>query len=450
MTVKPGQSLGQYRITEQIGRGGMATVYRATQPSLSRQVAIKVLPEFFAEDKSFHERFRQEAMAVASLRHPNILTVFDSGEAEGVAYIVTELVDGGTLADKLGKPLPIEQCIDIVKAVASALDYAHSRGVIHRDVKPGNILLTRDGTPILSDFGLARMMGDGSQDAATRLTLGGNTVGTPEYMAPEQVSSSDVTPSADIYSLAIIVYEMLTGTLPYSGDSALVVIMARLRDPLPLPRERNPDIPEAVQEVLLKGLAKEPTDRYSTAGEMVRALEAASLPAPVLSQPAIAAIPATAIPAPAISATAIPATIDQPVAARKSRVPTLAIVAGVVGLVAVVLVVTWMRSRTPLAPASSGDAAAVATAPAHPDAATRESATIAATPATVPAPSNSAPAVAPADKPVSSKATGGDGLPPHGRLLYSLGANPSDITASQQQDPKDTIEAKDGAVEFSA
>src|SRR5690242_12414152 len=146
MGLKPGQTLGHYRIVEQIGRGGMATVYRATQPSLSREVAIKVLPEFFAEEPTFQERFRQEAIAIASLRHPNILTVFDSGETDGVSYIVTELVDGGNLAARLDKPLPVDYCIDVVKPVAAALDYAHKRGVVHRDVKPGNILLSRDGT----------------------------------------------------------------------------------------------------------------------------------------------------------------------------------------------------------------------------------------------------------------------------------------------------------------
>src|SRR5438477_8736985 len=141
MAIKPGQSLGPYRIIEQIGKGGMATVYRGTQPSLSRQVAIKVLPDFFAEDPALLERFRQEATSIAGLRHPNILTVFDSGEADGVPYMVTELVEGGTLANRLGKPLALEECLRISRAVASALEYAHSKGMVHRDVKPSNVLM---------------------------------------------------------------------------------------------------------------------------------------------------------------------------------------------------------------------------------------------------------------------------------------------------------------------
>src|SRR5690242_2959689 len=170
MAVRAGDSLGQYVIVDQIGKGGMATVFRARQPSLSREVAVKILPDFFADDPSFRARFRQEAMAIAKLRHPNILTVFDSGETDDAAYIVTELVDGGTLADKLGKPLPLEECVRVATTVGQALDYAHARGMIHRDIKPSNILLARDGTPILSDFGLARITGGGDGDAPARLT----------------------------------------------------------------------------------------------------------------------------------------------------------------------------------------------------------------------------------------------------------------------------------------
>jgi len=229
VSVVPGQNLGQYRIVEQLGRGGMATVYKAFQPSLSRQVAIKVLPEFFAEDPTFHERFRQEAMAIAGLRHPNILSVFDSGEADGVAYIV-------------GKPLPIDYCLGILRAVGSALDYAHSRDLLHRDVKPSNILLTRDGTPVLSDFGLARMMTAPGQSAANRLTVTGTAVGTPEYMAPEQASEGVAGPAADLYSLAVVLYEMLTGSVPYAAETPLAVLLAHANKPLPLPRERNPEL----------------------------------------------------------------------------------------------------------------------------------------------------------------------------------------------------------------
>src|SRR6185369_8611683 len=366
MTVKPGQSLGQYRVIEQIGKGGMATVFRASQPSLSREVAIKVLPEFFAEEPAFHERFRQEAMAVASLRHPNILMVFDSGEAEGVAYIVTEFVDGGTLAEKLGKPLPVEYCLHIAKPIASALDYAHARGVIHRNVKPANILMTRDGTPILSDFGLARMAGGtGAANAATRLTVAGTSLGTPEYMAPEQIKDSDVEPSADIYALAVILYEMLTGTLPYKSDAPLSVLVARLKEPVPLPRERNPEISEAVQEVLLKGLAKEPSDRYHNALEMVAAIEAANQP----TRPQTVIVP-----------TPIPAVSGNTAAPRQKRSVVTGTIVGVVVAVIVAAVLIWprFRSTTPSVGEVAGPAPAPVVAPGNAQ----------------PAPATSAPSVA--------------------------------------------------------
>ncbi len=192
MTLIPGADIGPYRVVEQIGPGGMATVYKAYQPSLARYVAIKVLPAFFAEQPGFSERFQQEAIAVAKLRHPNILQVFDYGTHEGVSYIVSEFVDGGTLAEQVGKPLPIEYVVKVLGPIAGALDYAHTRDVLHRDIKPSNILLARDGTPVLSDFGLAKMIGSQAQ-----LTASGATVGTPEYMAPEQGQGMELGPAAD-------------------------------------------------------------------------------------------------------------------------------------------------------------------------------------------------------------------------------------------------------------
>jgi eukaryotic-like serine/threonine-protein kinase len=158
MEVVPGEQLGQYRVVEQIGRGGMATVYKAFQPALNRYVAIKVLPAFYAEDPRFLERFRQEAQTVSQLRHPSILSVFDFGEQDGVTYMVSELLPGGTIEKYLGQPLSVERALELLEPVASALDYAHARGVIHRDIKPSNILLTDDDTPVLSDFGVARMV----------------------------------------------------------------------------------------------------------------------------------------------------------------------------------------------------------------------------------------------------------------------------------------------------
>jgi serine/threonine protein kinase len=272
MALAPGTDIGPYRIVEQLGRGGMATVYKAHQAALARYVAVKVLPEFLAEEPGFAERFQQEAVAVAKLRHPNILAVYDYGKQDAIAYIVTEFVDGGTLADQVGKPLPVDYIADVLRPVASALDYAHARGILHRDIKPSNILLAHDGTPVLADFGLAKMLESGGP----ALTQAGMIVGTPEYMSPEQCSGGDVGPAADLYSLAVVAYEMLTGRPPFTAATPAAVIMAQLHNPLPPPRSLNPDITPAVEAVLLKGLARSPSARYGRAGELVKALAEAT------------------------------------------------------------------------------------------------------------------------------------------------------------------------------
>ena len=276
MTLEAGTMIGAYRILEQVGRGGMATVYKAYQPALARNVAIKVLPSYLADDEVFRERFRAEAVTIARLRHPNILAVFDFGSEGGVNYIVTEFVDGGTLADQLASPLPAEYVARMLAPVASALDYAHARDVIHRDVKPSNILIARDGTPVVSDFGLARLL----LGSLPRLTQTGSLVGTPEYMAPEQAGGETAGPPADRYALAVIAYEMLVGSVPFSADTPLATLLAHLHKPLPIPHERNAGIAPAVEEVLFRGLAKDPAARYPSATEFVRALaDAAALPA---------------------------------------------------------------------------------------------------------------------------------------------------------------------------
>lgn len=287
MKLEAGTSIGPYRIVSELGRGGMATVYKAHQAALARYVAIKVLPEFFATEPGFKERFQQEAVAVANLRHPNIPAVFDYGETDGITYIVTEFVDGGTLTEQLGKPLPLEYAIEVLTPLAGALDYAHSRGVLHRDIKPSNVLLEHDGTPILSDFGLAKMM-TGSPKG---LTQSGMIVGTPEYMAPEQCAGTpDLTPAADLYALGVVAYEMLTGRPPFIADTPVAVIMAQINNTLPPPRQLNPDISEPVEKVLLKALAKEPKDRYRTCQIFIRELsEAASAKVAASAAPAVSA-----------------------------------------------------------------------------------------------------------------------------------------------------------------
>src|SRR3972149_10522344 len=297
-----GQTLGGYRILSQIGKGGMATVYKAFQPSLDRYVAIKVLPPYYAaQDETFLRRFRQEARAVARLRHPNILIVLEYGEQDGTTYIVMEYVEAGTLTDRLGNVMALGDVTHIIRQVASALDYAHEQGVIHRDVKPSNILLPKPDWPLLTDFGLAKIVG------ATHLTQSGTVAGTPAYMSPEQGRGDPLDARTDIYSLGIVLYEMVTGDVPFSAETPMAVIVKHIIEPLPLPRARNPGLPEPVERVILQALAKDPGDRFTKAGEMASALTDALGAAPALATqtdqlapavPAISVVPAQPAEAP--------------------------------------------------------------------------------------------------------------------------------------------------------
>ena len=249
-----GKTIGQYQIIEHLGKGGMAEVYKAYQPSLDRDVAIKVLHPIVATDEQFLTRFQREARSVATLRHQHIVQIFDFGNEGRTYYMVMEFVDGQTLKQKLGalsaegKVMATEEASKIISQVAQALDYAHEQGLIHRDIKPANILLTSEGDAVLSDFGIARMI------ESTRQTMTG-VVGTPEYMSPEQGQGKELDLRSDIYALGVVLYEMLTGKTPYQADTPLAVIFKHVRDPLPLPRLVNPDIPEPVERVMLKALA---------------------------------------------------------------------------------------------------------------------------------------------------------------------------------------------------
>jgi putative two-component system response regulator len=273
MSIANGGQLGPYRILERIGRGGMATVYRAHHPALDRFVAIKVLPDFFAEDETYQERFQQEARSIAKLKHPNILNVFDFGHAGGIPYLVMELVEGGTLADRLGQMMELQQVVGILQPLAGALDLAHSQGVLHRDLKPSNILIHRDGTPVLADFGLAKMV-----DSIRKLTASGIVMGTPEYMSPEQGAGENIGPASDRYSFAIVAYEMLTGRVPFQADTPAAVLLSHMNKAVPPTRELPGELAGHVDGALRRALAKCPDDRFSSAAQFVAALTPAAWP----------------------------------------------------------------------------------------------------------------------------------------------------------------------------
>jgi serine/threonine protein kinase len=271
-----GQTLGKYRVMEPLGRGGMARVYRAYHPQLDRYVAIKVLRSDLVEDEEFLTRFRREARAVAALRHPNIVQVFDSDVEGEIYYIVLELLEGDTLKTRLndyrirGERVPLGEIVRILLDVLDGLAYAHGEGMVHRDIKPANILLTRRGEAVVTDFGIAQMVG------STRHTASGAMMGTLNYMAPEQGLQGQSDVRSDVYSLGIVFYEMLTQRVPFDADTPLAVLMKHLNDPLPLPRKIEPAVPEPLERIVLKALAKQPDDRYQSAGEMAEALAAAA------------------------------------------------------------------------------------------------------------------------------------------------------------------------------
>ena len=275
MATLTGKTLGKYTLGEQLGHGGMAEVYRAHHPVLDRDVTIKVLHGFLGGE-DFLARFKREARAVASLRHAHIQQIHDFDFDGDHYYMVMEFIDWGTLQDLMlqqsreGRYLPSAKVLSIMEQVASALDYAHSRGIIHRDIKPSNILLDSGGNAFLSDFGIARMMG------VTQFTATGSLIGTPTYMSPEQCRGEELSPSSDIYSLGIILYEMLTGKVPFTSETTpLAILHKHLTEPPPAPRSLRPDLPVDVEQIVIKALAKDPRDRYPSAGDLARVLKKA-------------------------------------------------------------------------------------------------------------------------------------------------------------------------------
>ncbi len=368
-----GTTLGKYQLIERLGRGGMADVYKGYQPGLDRYVAVKVLHPHLSEDPDFITRFRREAKSVANLRHPHIVQVFDFDIQGENYYMVMEYVEGGKTLKQLlqelaakNERLPLDRTLDIVARLADALAYAHGLGMVHRDIKPANVLLPGLERPVLSDFGIARLLGE------TGLTGSGVMIGTPAYMSPEQGRGERGDARSDIYALGIVLYEMLTGRPPYDADTPYAVILKHINDPLVPPHAVIGALPESVERIVLKCLAKNPEDRFASMGELRDALRSAetaikgrpgasaefalseaeglstsqatlSVTAPPTESikagapPPVAAEPARAAPQPAAPAT-------QPVRRPKWLIPAAAV--AIIG-VAIVLVVTALASRPP-------------------------------------------------------------------------------------------------------
>ncbi|MCX6026704.1 MAG: serine/threonine-protein kinase [Chloroflexi bacterium] len=313
MPFAAGETVGAYRIIEQLGQGGMATVYKAYHPALDRYVALKVLHPAFREDASFLMRFQREAKVIAKLEHPHIVPIYDYAEHTGQPYLVMKFIEGETLKARLARgPLAPDEALHILRAVGAALSHAHRQGILHRDIKPSNILLTPSGEVYLADFGLARIAELGATTLSADMLLG-----TPHYISPEQGQGRrDLDAGTDIYSLGVVLYEIVVGRVPFTADTPFSTVHDHIFKPLPLPRSLNPRVPEAVERVLLRALAKERADRYADVDSPVTAFvksvrgsgAAASTPAgtvtlkgkpgtPPAHPPAVAAGAATGKPA---------------------------------------------------------------------------------------------------------------------------------------------------------
>src|SRR4051795_10403869 len=261
----------RYELEELVGTGGMSSVFRAHDRMLDRKVALKVLHEQYTEDEEYVERFRREARSVAQLSHPNIVTVIDRGEADGRQFIVFEYVDGENLKGVVnsGGALPVETAVSLSHQIARALAFAHEQGLVHRDVKPQNVLLNGDGRAKVTDFGIARSM-----DVQHGMTQTGAVLGTSDYIAPEQAQGQSVNAQTDVYSLGVVLYELLTGEVPFPGDNFVAVAMRHINEPPPSARERRRDVPPRLDAALQRAMAKDPRDRYPSMDAFCAELEA--------------------------------------------------------------------------------------------------------------------------------------------------------------------------------
>ena len=259
---------GRYRLERRLGSGGMADVWLAEDVELSRPIAVKVLHDRFAQDAQFVERFRREAAAAAGLMHPNVVGVFDRGQVDDTYYIAMEYVEGSSLKDLIDRGLNVAQAVEITRQILAAERFAHEHGIVHRDIKPQNVIVDPAGRVRVLDFGIARA-------GASEITQTGSVMGTAQYLSPEQAQGLDVAPSSDLYSTGVVLYEMLTGRVPFDGDSAVAVALKQVSEQAEPPSSLNPAVPPALDAVVLRALAKDPANRFTTAEEFSRALDAA-------------------------------------------------------------------------------------------------------------------------------------------------------------------------------
>ncbi|MDX1437386.1 MAG: protein kinase, partial [Anaerolineales bacterium] len=323
MSSLEGYIFGRYRLHEAIGQGGMASVYKALDSVNDRFVAVKVLSPAMAHHPQFSQRFRREARVVMQLKHRYILPVLDVGEKDGYAYIVMPYMEAGSLAERLVKgPLTPGEAGRLISQVSSALDYAHQNGIVHRDIKPPNIMLDQKGNAFLADFGLAHL-----HNTSVSLT-GSAIIGTPAYISPEQSLGRKVTARSDQYSLGIVLYQLATGKVPYNGETPIAILLKHVNEQMPNPRSINPSVPETVENVIIKATAKEPEDRFESVAEMNEVFQAAlayavdpeNNPEPLIVMP----LAAEEIPEPALEPP--PDKVDEPLTRRK-RVARMAAVA---------------------------------------------------------------------------------------------------------------------------
>lgn len=261
----------RYEVLDVLGTGGMSSVYRALDTLLEREVALKVLHPHYGDDEEYVERFRREARAVAQLSHPHIVTVIDRGEDAGNQYIVFELVDGESLKELVDRtgPLPARRALELAIQMGDALEFAHQQGLVHRDVKPQNVLLTPDGNAKVTDFGIAR-----SLDVEHGVTQTGTVLGTSNYLSPEQARGQTVTPATDVYSLGVVLYELLTGAVPFPGENFVAVAMKHINEPPPSLFEKRPDVPARLVATVERALAKDPGERFPTMAALSAELRA--------------------------------------------------------------------------------------------------------------------------------------------------------------------------------